>query len=123
MFKSTKDALFKYQQSKPLEERKTESARIRRMYADRIPVIIEKVAGTDVPEIDKNKFLVPSELTISQLVYVVRKRVKLTPEKAIFLFCKGIVPNSSELLSKTYEENKDEDGFLYLNYCTENTFG
>ena len=123
MFKSTNDTSFKYQQSKSLEDRKTESARICRMYADRIPVIIEKVAGTDVPEIDKNKFLVPSELTISQLVYVVRKRVKLTPEKAIFLFCKGIVPNSSELLSKTYEENKHEDGFLYLNYCTENTFG
>lgn len=58
----------------------------------------------------------PADLTVSQFVYVIRKRVKLNPEKAIFLFINDSVPNSSELMAKVYEEQKDEDGFLYITY-------
>lgn len=30
---------------------------------------------------------------------------------------------SAALMSSIYEENKDEDGFLYMTYSGENTFG
>ena len=70
----------------PLEKRREESARILAKYPDRIPVIVEKNGGSSVPDIDKCKFLVPTDLTIGQFVYVVRKRIRLEPEKAIFLF-------------------------------------
>jgi GABA(A) receptor-associated protein len=33
------------------------------------------------------------------------------------------IPNSAELMIKIYEEQKDEDGFLYVTYSGENTFG
>ncbi|KAF6989923.1 hypothetical protein CFC21_007196, partial [Triticum aestivum] len=46
----------------PLERRQAESARIREKYADRILVIVEKADKSDVPEIDKKKYLVPDEL-------------------------------------------------------------
>ena len=65
----------------------------------------------------------PSDLTVAQFVYVVRKRVKLAPEKAIFIFVNNQVPNTAELMVKVYEEQKDEDGFLYITYSGENTFG
>ncbi|KAK6154432.1 hypothetical protein DH2020_008680 [Rehmannia glutinosa] len=68
-------------------------------------------------------YLVPADLTVGQFVYVVRKRIKLSAEKAIFIFVKNILPPTAAMMSAIYEENKDEDGFLYMTYSGENTFG
>lgn len=38
------------------------------------------------------RYLVPADLTVGQFVYVVRKRIKLSAEKAIFVFVKNILP-------------------------------
>jgi GABA(A) receptor-associated protein len=105
------------------EKRKQESGRILLKYPDRIPVIVEKAKNTDVPTIDKDKYLVPSDLTVGQFVYVIRKRIKLEPEKAIFLFINNTLPPTAALLSQIYKELSDKDGFLYVEYSGENTFG
>lgn len=55
--------------------------------------------------------------------YVIRKRIKLSPEKAIFIFVNNVLPPTAALMSAVYEEHKDEDGFLYISYSGENTFG
>ncbi|KAD4386046.1 hypothetical protein E3N88_26215 [Mikania micrantha] len=81
---------------------------------ENIPV---NVAETGCP------YLVPADLTVGQFVYVVRKRIKLSAEKAIFIFVKNILPPTAAMMSAIYEENKDEDGFLYMTYSGENTFG
>ena len=73
--------------------------------------------------IDKTKYLVPNNLTVGELVYVIRKRMKLEPEKAIFFFINETIPNTSLQLSQLYESHKNEDGFLYMKYSSENTFG
>jgi GABA(A) receptor-associated protein len=49
--------------------------------------------------------------------------MKLPPEKAVFLFINNNIHNSSRLLSNIYETDKDIDGFLYITYTSENTFG
>ncbi|XP_027922049.1 autophagy-related protein 8C-like isoform X1 [Vigna unguiculata] len=107
----------------PLERRQAESARIRDKYPDRIPVIVERAERTDIPDIDKKKYLVPADLTVGQFVYVVRKRIKVSAEKAIFVFINNTLPPTAALMSSIYEENKDDDGFLYMTYSGENTFG
>lgn len=84
---------------------------------------MEKAERSDIPDIDKKKYLVPADLTVGQFVYVVRKRIKLSAEKAIFIFVKNILPPTAAMMSAIYEENKDEDGFLYMTYSGENTFG
>lgn len=38
----------------------------------------------------------PSDLTVGQFVYVIRKRIKLSPEKAIFIFVKNVLPPTGE---------------------------
>uniref|UniRef100_A0A9I9CLN0 Autophagy-related protein n=1 Tax=Cucumis melo TaxID=3656 RepID=A0A9I9CLN0_CUCME len=106
-----------------LEKRKAEAARIREKYPDRIPVIVEKAERSDIPSIDKKKYLVPADLTVGQFVYVIRKRIKLSPEKAIFIFVDNVLPPTGAIMSAIYEEKKDEDGFLYVTYSGENTFG
>ena len=34
----------------------------------------------------------PADLTVGQFVYVIRKRIKLSPEKAIFIFVNNVLP-------------------------------
>lgn len=92
----------------------TNSSLVRQKYTDRIPVICEKVEKSDIATIDKKKYLVPADLTVGQFVYVIRKRIKLSPEKAIFIFVDEVLPPTAALMSSIYEEHKDEDGFLYI---------
>ena len=101
-----------------LEHRSNESSRILAKYPARLPLIVE----SKTIKIDKRKFLVPSDLTIGQFVYVIRKRVKLKPEDAIFIFINGTLPATTSLISQVYEEHKDEDNFLYVQISQESTF-
>uniref|UniRef100_A0A8C9Y9H2 Gamma-aminobutyric acid receptor-associated protein-like 2 n=1 Tax=Sander lucioperca TaxID=283035 RepID=A0A8C9Y9H2_SANLU len=99
------------------------SAKIRNKYPDRVPVIVEKVSGSQIVDIDKRKYLVPSDITVAQFMWIIRKRIQLPSEKAIFLFVDKTVPQSSITMGQLYEKEKDEDGFLYVAYSGENTFG
>uniref|UniRef100_I2CPX1 Autophagy-related protein n=1 Tax=Nannochloropsis gaditana (strain CCMP526) TaxID=1093141 RepID=I2CPX1_NANGC len=107
----------------PLDKRKGEAEKILSKYPDRIPVICEKADRSEIPDIDKKKYLVPADLTVGQFTYVIRKRIRLPPEKAIFIFVNNYIPPTSGAMSAIYEERKDEDGFLYITYSGENTFG
>ena len=98
---------------------------IRSHYPGRIPVIVEKdTRSRDAPEIDKSKFLVPSDLSVGQFAYVIRKRLHMKPEKALFLFVGNVLPPTSANMNTIYEKYHDkEDHFLYVTYAGENTFG
>ena len=106
-------------------ERTEEAARILDKYPDRLPVIVELDPNnkSDLPEVDKKKYLVPRDLTCGQFMYVIRKRLKLDAEQAIFLFVDGNVPATASLISSVYDEHKDADGFLYMTYGSEHVFG
>jgi GABA(A) receptor-associated protein len=112
-----------FKKAHPLEKRKAEAQRIRAKYPDRIPIICEKLAKSDIPDIDKKKYLVPGDLTITQFMYVIRKRIKISQEKTIFLFINNKIPAQTADMKELYKENKDEDGFLYVTYSGETTFG
>lgn len=108
------------------EARKTESSKIRTKHPDRIPVICEKSAksSTQIPDIDKIKFLIPNNMVFGQFVYVVRKRLQIQPSQAVFLFINNTtLPQPSDSLTTLYEKYRDHDGFLYCKYSGENTFG
>jgi len=107
------------------EDRTAESAKIRSKFPDRVPVICERAATAKagLPQIENRKFLVPEEMSMGQLVYIVRKRIKLPPEQAIFVFVGGRLPPTSAKLADLYRKHKDEDGMLYCVYASENTFG
>ncbi|GMH43035.1 hypothetical protein BSKO_10957 [Bryopsis sp. KO-2023] len=103
------------------KERKVESDRILTKYPDRIPVFVEKYERSDVPDDEKKKYLVPSDLLVGQFMYVIRKRIKLSSEKAIFIFVKNFLPASAASMLDVYQEHKDPDGFLYITYSGEST--
>ena len=109
----------------PIPKNREEADRIMRKYPDRIPVVVTKNKNsTTTPDIDKHKYLVPVDLTIGQLQFVIRKRLHLSPEKGLFLFIDSMAVCHSELVVTAYERDHDrEDGFLHVVYSCENVFG
>jgi len=82
-----------------------------------------KKTENELPVMDKKKFLTPGDLTIGQFLFILRKRLKLSSTQSLFLFVNNTIPPSSMLLSQLYESQKDADGFLYVEYASESTFG
>jgi hypothetical protein len=72
-----------YKKSKSFEERLSESNRIIEKYPDRLPIIVEKKNTCKLNDIDKNKFLVPSDMALTQFIYIIRKRIKLNSNSVI----------------------------------------
>lgn len=106
------------------EKRQKEASDIRTRQPDRVPVICEKGESSSIPQIDKIKFLVPSDLTTGQFLYVIRKRMNMSSSQALFVLTeRGTMPPTSATIMEIYSKDKAEDGFLYLVYTGENTFG
>lgn len=96
---------------------------ITKRYPDKVPVIV-KVEGKGMNDLDKKKYLVPKELVLSQFIYVIRKRLKLKPEEAIFIFFGNNSVNTSSQMVEIYEKYKNkEDLMLYAVVTKESTFG
>lgn len=107
-----------------LQQRQSESKRILEKYPNRIPVIIEKSHQCKkIGLVDKNKYLIPKDLTLGQLMYVIRKRLSITSEQGIFLFINNTMIPVTQTMDLIYKNNHDEDNFLYIVYAGENTFG
>lgn len=116
-----------YKEVHTLPERQAEASSVRTRFPGRVPVIVEgaRRSGSSValPPLDKNKYLVPGDLTVGQFTYVVRKRMALAPEVAIFMFVDNKLPTASTLMRELYYMCSDVDGFLYITYAGESTFG
>lgn len=116
-----------YKTNTPLEERKATCKFIIDKYnGDRIPIIIQKDhREKNIEDATNIKYLSSYDMTFSQVMLVLRKKIKnIDSTIAIYLFTEnGTIVNSQELVSTLYDKHKDEDGFLYLFYTGENTFG
>jgi GABA(A) receptor-associated protein len=112
-----------FKKNHSFEDRCSESKKIRDKYSNRVPVIVEPSDQSRLNKIDKTKFLVPEDLTVGNFLTVIRKRIQLTPEQALFVFVNNILPCSSHTMGSVFNEYKDKDGFLYFVYTEENTFG
>lgn len=65
----------------------------------------------------------PTEFTVGNLTTVIRNRIKIGPETSIFLFVGNSLLPSHHPISTVYQDKKEQDGFLYVTYSGENTFG
>lgn len=105
------------------EQRKSEASRIRARYSDRVPIVVEVSPKSSIPDIDKNKFLVPLDITVGQFLQVIRKRMVLNSSQGIFLFVNNTIPAMTSLIGEIYKEHKDTDEFLYFTLTGESAFG
>jgi GABA(A) receptor-associated protein len=108
-----------------LAERLKYSQKIINKYPSCVPVIIRKnPTDRKLIQIEKEKYLIPKNLMVSEVVCIIRKHIKIAPEQAIFIFVKGstLVPNNNTI-AEVYETYKADDEILYITYTSENTFG
>jgi GABA(A) receptor-associated protein len=111
-----------FKKSFSYEQRLKDATTIKRKYPARIPIIVEE--NKDVPRLSKHKYLAPCDLTVGEFLHILRKRIDLGPEQALFIFFNnGFLAPIGALLGAVYESNHDADQFLYALLCRENTFG
>lgn len=116
---------FQFKTAKSFEDRCAEVGRIKKKYTDRIPVVCEYFAFSkkDETKLDKNKFLVPGSMTLSSFMLLLRKRLALGHEKALFLFTQSGLVQATMSMAMLYQEAQDADGFLYVAVRPENVYG
>ena len=105
------------------DSRNKESQKILLKYPTRIPIIVEKCNRCLLKNIDKKKYLVPKDMTMSQFIFVIRKRIQLESSQSLFVMVNHRLVRSNDQLGDIYDDRKNEDGFLYVTYTSENTFG
>lgn len=100
---------------------------LRERFPGRVFVLLDRAAanqgGRDMPMIDKHKFIIPNDMTVGQFMFIVRKRLSLPPEKAMFLFVKNTLPTTGQMMSEVHRAHADPDGFLRMVYTGEAVFG
>jgi GABA(A) receptor-associated protein len=114
----------KFKKQHSAEKRKEESSRILSKYENKIPLIVLRDKSSKLPDIDRYKFLAPHDITLGQFMFVVRKRIKIDDTETLFFFVNdNVLVNTSQTMNAIYDSHKDDDGFLYFTYCSENVFG
>ena len=114
---------FSYKEENDFAKRKAEGEKIRKKYPDRVPVIVEKAPKARIGELDKKKYLVPSDLTVGQFYFLIRKRIQLRPEDALFFFVNNCIPPTSYTMGSLYQEHHEDDCFLYIAFSDESVYG
>ncbi|XP_058389871.1 microtubule-associated proteins 1A/1B light chain 3C-like [Diceros bicornis minor] len=118
-------SLSPFKQRKSLGKVLEEVAGIRVKFPGKIPVVVERYPREQVlPSLDKTKFLVPQELTMTQFLGVVQSRMVLGATAAVYLLVNSRnMVSMSVTMAEIYRDYRDEDGFLYLTYASQEVFG
>lgn len=109
--------IFKFNLEHSYEHRKQESVRLLSSFKSRLPIIIEKDSSCPYPNLPKNAFLPPDHIKLSNLTQIIRKRLKLSSKKPLYIYANGInLLEDTSKLSLLYNKYRSSDGFLYLLY-------
>ncbi len=96
-------------------------------HPNRVPIII---SSNSFKEHGQHRFIVPNNITIAEFMKILRNKVSLRPEEAIYVFVKditiskeGILVPSSSTVESIYNQYKDKNLVLNLIYEKEEIFG
>ena len=106
-----------------LISRKNESQKILLKYTNRVPIIVNKCSTCALNDLKKNKFLVEKNMKFKNFIYIIRNNIKLEKHESLFVLVNNILVSNNTTMADIYSEHKNEDGFLYITYTAENTFG
>ena len=111
-------------EEKSLEQRLSESKKILLKYPDRICIYVEKAKTSKLLcDLKKKKYLVPSKITMAEFIFVIRSKINVSKETALFFHINNKIISSNSIMRELNDKYKDQDGFLYIKYSDENCFG
>jgi len=76
-----------------------------------LKIIVEKAPKSRISDLDKKKYLVPNDLTVGQFYFLIRKRIQLRAEDALFFFVNNQIPPTSATIGALYQVRKREKKF------------
>jgi len=114
-----------FKRRRSFNSRKRDVDAITKKHPRKVPLIIERRKNEKhLGLLDKSKFLVPEELTMSQLTAIIRRRLQLADTQAFYLIVnRRTMVSASMTLAEVYQTDKDSDGFLYITYASQEMFG
>ncbi|XP_059811160.1 microtubule-associated proteins 1A/1B light chain 3C [Hypanus sabinus] len=114
-----------FRERRGVDVRKAEAENILGKFPNKLPVIVERYAKErSLPQLHKSKYLVPLELSMCQFTIIIRNRMALSSKQAFYLLVNNrSVASTSLTMAEIYEEFKEEDGFLYVTYASQEMFG
>lgn len=115
---------YEFKMLNSFEKRRMESTRLREKFPDKIPIILEKADTSQLPKVDKQKYLMQREITIGQFLYIIRQKINIDQSESIFLLINNAtIPSTGSSIGEIYDKLQDNDGFLYITYSSQQTFG
>lgn len=100
-----------------------EVIRLRQKFPTHVFALVRKgPKAVGIPTIDKNKYIVPATLTFGEFMFIIRKRIRLGPEKALFLFVGNTIPVASQTMGEV-NQHYARNGYLEVFYTGESVFG
>jgi hypothetical protein len=118
--------MINYREITSFEERKKRSNALLLKYTDKLPIILEKSSIEKyLPSIDKSKLLVSTDLTVANIIQILKKNLNVSEHNSLYIMisAQNIMLSGSQSMAYIYNTYKSDDGFLYLEYCSENVFG
>ncbi|XP_019369457.1 PREDICTED: microtubule-associated proteins 1A/1B light chain 3C-like [Gavialis gangeticus] len=114
-----------FKRKKSLATRMREVLEVRARHPTKIPVVVERYQKEKhLPLLDRTKFLVSQDLSLSQFLVTLRTRMSLTSTQAFYLLVNNRgLPSLNTTLGEVYRDSQDDDGFLYMTYASQDMFG
>lgn len=90
----------------------------------KVPIIVEKdFSASKSGKVHRYQFFVPRDLKVSDLIINIKKQDELKPTEALFLFVGNTIPLMSMTIGEFDRYFCCDDGFVYVTYTQESTFG
>jgi hypothetical protein len=114
--------MYDYRKVTTFEKRRQESIQLAAKYPSRVCIVISHDSSITLP---KHKFLVPTEMEVGALMFLVRKKAGVeSPAAAFFFFLdNNVLPPSSWTMQTLVGKYRSDDGMTYLTLRRESVFG
>ena len=110
---------------KSFTARRKECVHLKSKYPDRAPFVIKRhLNSKNIADLEQSRFMLLKDQPMGMVIKLVRERLSLSPKESLYFFVKdGVVLSASMTVAEVYQLYTDEDGFAYLTYATQETFG
>ena len=115
----------RYEKEVDVAKRTSLSKKLRVKYPERVPLIIQpapKCSHLKLSNRDRLKLVADKNMTTSTLMWLIRNEVNIQSHQALFFFSKNTLVVCTQKVGDL-DKNIAEDGFVYLDFSTENAFG